>query len=142
MCVFCNIINNIWSSKKVYEDDDVLAILDLSQQGYGHTLVMPKKHIENMLEMDKDTLAKVMEVVRKLTILYKEKLHADGFNIVNNCNEVAGQSVMHFHMHIIPRYKDDNNKLLFLNNYDKENIKDANNEGLFDLDEILRKIKE
>lgn len=142
MCVFCNIINNIWSSKKVYEDDDVLAILDLSQQGIGHTLVMPKKHIENMLEMDKDTLAKVMEVVRKLTILYKEKLGAHGFNIVNNCNEVAGQSVMHFHMHIIPRYNGDNNKLLFLNNYDKENVKDANNEGKYDLDEILKKIKE
>lgn len=142
MCVFCNIINNIWSSKKVYEDDDVLAILDLSQQGYGHTLVMPKKHIENMLEMDKETLSKVMEVVRKLTILYKQKLGADGFNIVNNCNEVAGQSVMHFHMHIIPRYKDDNNKLLFLNNYNKVNIGDANNENKYDLDEILKKIKE
>lgn len=141
MCVFCNIINGIWDSKKVYEDEDVLAILDLSQQGYGHTLVMPKKHIENMLEIDEYTLTKVMEVVRKLCILYKEKLGATGFNIVNNCNKEAGQSVMHFHMHIIPRYESDNSKLLFINNYDKYNLSDANNEGKVNLDEILNKLK-
>lgn len=140
MCVFCNIINGVWSSKKVYEDNDILAILDLSQQGYGHTLVMPKKHVENILEIDDSTLTKMSLVIKKLCNLYKEKLNATGFNIINNCNEDAGQTVMHIHFHIIPRYNNDNSKLLFVNDFNKLLINDANNENKYDLDEILNKI--
>lgn len=141
MDVFDKIISGEFSSKKVYEDNDVLAILDLSQQEPGHTLVIPKKCVKNMLEIDEETLLKVTKVVHKLCKLYKEKLNCEGFNIVNNCNEVAGQSVPHFHIHIIPRYKDDDSKLLFINNYSKYDVSDANNKGKYDLDEILNKIK-
>lgn len=140
MCVFCNITQGIWSSKKVYEDENILAILDLSQQGYGHTLIMPKKHYENLLDIPADLLANISKVAQALAIKYKDALGADGFNIVNNCSEVAGQTVMHFHMHLIPRYADDKSKLLFVNNYNNE-ISEANNEDKYNLDEILEKIK-
>lgn len=140
MCVFCNLAQGIWDSKKVYEDDDICAILDLSQQTLGHTLIMPKNHYDNLLEMPKDLLEKIIDKAKDLAVLYKEKLGATGFNLVNNCNEVAGQSVMHFHLHLIPRYDDDNSKLIFINNYDGS-VKDANNEGKYNLDEILEKIK-
>ncbi|MGM9971019.1 MAG: HIT family protein [Anaeroplasmataceae bacterium] len=136
MCVFCNIISGVWSSKKVYEDEDVIAILDLSQQTIGHTLVIPKKHYENILELPEELLNKVMTIAKKLCLLYKDKLNCDGFNIVNNCNEVAGQTVMHFHLHIIPRYKDDNSKLLFVNNISDLAISEANNQDKYNLDEI------
>lgn len=140
MCVFCNITNKIWDSKIVYEDEDVMAILDLSQQTVGHTLIMPKKHYENLLEMPADLLAKISTVAQDLAKKYQTKLGADGFNLVNNCNDVAGQSVMHFHMHLIPRYKDDNSKLMFINNIDRYNITEANNQDKYNLDEILNKI--
>lgn len=104
MCIFCKIINHEIPSSIVYEDDDVLAILDLSQVTYGHTLVMPKKHVKNMLEADKETVAKVMEVTRQLSQKITQNCHALGCNILSNCNEVAGQTVDHMHIHIIPRY--------------------------------------
>ncbi len=141
MDVFDKIISGEFSSKKVYEDDDVLAILDLSQQTKGHTLVIPKKCVKNMLEIDYETLNKVMLVVHKLCKELKEKLNCDGFNIVNNCNEVAGQTVPHFHIHIIPRYENDNSKLLFVNDKFKVEGLEANNEGKYNLDDILSEIK-
>ncbi len=141
MDVFDKIISGEFSSKKVYEDDDVLAILDLSQQTKGHTLVIPKKCVKNMLEIDVETLNKVMTVVHMLCKSLKESLSCDGFNIVNNCNEVAGQTVPHFHVHIIPRYNNDNSKLLFVNDKTKVEGLEANNEGKYDLDSILDEIK-
>jgi len=140
MCVFCNIVNGVFSSKKVYEDDLCIAILDLSQQGYGHTLVIPKEHYANMLEIPEDLLAHLIKVTKNLCNLYTTKLKATGFNILNNCNEVAGQTVLHFHIHIIPRYDNDNNKLVFLNNVDKLDVTEANNGDKYNLDEILNKI--
>ena len=89
--------------------------------------------------MPKDLLEKIIKKAQELALIYKDKLGADGFNLVNNCNEVAGQSVMHFHLHLIPRYKDDKSKLIFINNYDGS-VSDANNEGKYDLDEILNEI--
>lgn len=141
MCVFCNITNKIWDSKIVYEDEDVMAILDLSQQTIGHTLIMPKKHYENLIEIPADLLAKISTIAQDLAKKYQAKLGADGFNLVNNCNVVAGQSVMHFHMHLIPRYNNDNSKLMFINNIDKYNISEANNQDKYNLDEILNKIQ-
>lgn len=104
MCVFCKIINKEIPSSTVYEDDNVLAILDLSQATYGHTLVMPKKHVETFLDLDKETLINVFSVTQDLAIKIKDKLGASGVNILNNSYPVAGQSVMHMHVHIIPRY--------------------------------------
>lgn len=113
MCVFCKIINGEIPSYKVYEDSDVLAILDLSQATLGHTLVMPKTHVQNMLDCDEETSSKVFKVVNKLSKHLMEHLPCEGINILNNNNEIAGQTVMHMHVHIIPRYTSDDCKFAF-----------------------------
>lgn len=106
MCVFCKIINHEIPGSRVYEDEDVLAILDLAQVTKGHTLVMPKKHYESFLDVDKETLNKVISVTQDLSLKLEKELGAKGFNILSNVNEVSGQSVNHLHFHIIPRYSD------------------------------------
>ena len=103
-CIFCKIINKEIPGKIIYEDDVCIAFLDLSQATYGHTLVIPKKHFENILEVDAQTLAHVMQVTQNLAKQIVEKLNAKGLNILTNTNEVAGQTVHHFHVHILPRY--------------------------------------
>lgn len=105
MCIFCKIANKEIPSYIIYEDDKFLAFLDLSQITIGHTLVVPKKHFANLLELDEETAKEALNVTRKVALLLKEKLHIFDFNIVNNCGEKAGQSVHHFHIHIIPIYK-------------------------------------
>ena len=104
MCVFCEIIAGNIPSSKVYEDDEVLAILDLSQVTRGHTLVMPKKHYANILEADEETTAACMKVVSRLSRQIVRNTGAIGLNVLNNCGAIAGQSVDHLHFHIIPRY--------------------------------------
>ena len=117
MCVFCEIINGNIPTNKVYEDDLTMAFLDLSQTTYGHTLVVPKKHVDNFWDADQDTIDAVMHTVKKVSGLLKDKLHCEGMNILTNVNPVAGQSVMHFHVHLIPRYgKDDTIKIEFSEN--------------------------
>lgn len=130
MCIFCKIINGEIPSKKVYEDDDVLAILDISQATLGHTLVMPKKHYANLLEIPQPEYQKVMIKVKEIAEKINTKLKPNGINILNNCNEVAGQTVMHYHVHILPRYTSSDLKIEFT-----DHSKDVN------LDEILNKLK-
>ena len=113
MCVFCKIIKGEIPSKKIYEDDDVLAILDISLATLGHTLVLPKKHYENLFSIENNDYLKVMEKVKMLAKAITSALNASGCNILNNCGELAGQSVMHFHVHIIPRYENDDLKIEF-----------------------------
>ena len=105
-CIFCKIINKQIPSSVVYEDDDVIAFLDISQATKGHTLVLPKKHYSNLLEIEEELLAKIIKVAKTIASSMVESLGAKGFNLVNNCNEVAGQTCFHFHIHIIPRYND------------------------------------
>ncbi len=117
MCVFCEIINGNIPTNKVYEDDLTMAFLDLSQTTYGHTLVVPKKHVDNFWDADQSTIDAVMHTVKTVSELLKAKLHCEGMNILTNINPVAGQSVMHFHVHLIPRYgKDDTIKIEFSEN--------------------------
>lgn len=104
MCIFCDIIDHKIPSKVVYEDDQVLAILDISQVTLGHTIVMPKKHVRNILEADDETIDACMHAVHMLAAQIVKNTGAVGCNILNNCGEVAGQSVDHLHFHIIPRY--------------------------------------
>ncbi len=104
MCIFCEIISGNIPGSVVYEDDQVLAILDLAQVTKGHTLVMPKKHYDNIYDCDPELLAHLIKVVQKLACELTEKLNASGCNILCNNNEVAGQSISHLHFHIIPRY--------------------------------------
>lgn len=128
MCIFCDIIANKIPSKKIYEDDDFLAILDISQTTYGHSLIMPKKHYDNYLKMPKNEAGKLMELANELGNKIVDNLDANGCNILTNCNQIAGQSVMHTHIHIIPRY-DEN-----------DTINISFKENNYDLNEILQKI--
>lgn len=108
MCVFCKIVSGEYSSSKIYEDDKVLAILDLSQASYGHTLVMPKKHYENIFDLDTETAMHLFSVVKLISNHYQKVIpNLKGINLLNNNGSKAGQVVMHYHMHIIPRYEDD-----------------------------------
>ncbi|MBQ1879108.1 MAG: HIT family protein [Candidatus Enteromonas sp.] len=102
--IFCRIIKGEIPSTKIYEDDDVLAILDISQTTKGHTLVIPKAHCDNFLSCPADIMHKVMDVAQRIGQAEMSILGAKGVNILTNVGEPAGQSVMHFHVHVIPRY--------------------------------------
>lgn len=130
MCVFCNIIEGNIPSAKIYEDDDVLAILDIFQATKGHTLVMPKKHYENILQIPEDDYIKVMSKVKKIAQVILKAFDAKGLNILNNCNEVSGQTVMHFHVHIIPRYNTDDIQIKFTDHSSQYNLEDIKNQIL------------
>lgn len=104
---FCKIAAGEISSATVYEDDDFRAILDLGPAAKGHTLVIPKSHSDNLLSVEPDTAAKALKVISKTANAIKEALGCDGINVVQNNGEAAGQTVMHLHFHIIPRYKND-----------------------------------
>ena len=126
-CIFCKIANKEIPGKIIYEDDICVAFLDLSQTTNGHTLVIPKKHFKNFLEVDDDTLAHMIKVTKDIANKIVTKLNANGVNILTNANEVAGQTVMHFHLHIIPRY--DNNDQIEINFSDRSN--EVNLDSLF-----------
>ena len=111
-CIFCKIANGEIPSRTLYEDEDFRVIMDLAPATKGHSLIMPKEHYKNIYEIADDTAAKVLPLAKKIATLMTEKLGADGFNIVQNNNEVAGQTVFHFHVHLIPRYNDDNQSLV------------------------------
>lgn len=106
-CIFCKIAAGEIPSKTIYEDDDFRVILDLGPATKGHALILPKDHYKNLYELPDDVAAKVMQLAKEMAIVMTDKLHADGFNLVQNNNEVAGQTVFHFHMHLIPRYEND-----------------------------------
>ena len=127
MCIFCMIANHEINSSIIYEDEQVVAFLDLSQVTKGHTLVVPKKHYENVLECDPETLGHVIKVTQMLSKRIMERTHAKGVNILNNCNEVAGQSVMHMHFHIIPRYSDSDAIEIKFNESEKQNLEEIAN---------------
>ena len=106
-CIFCKIAGGEIPTNTVYEDDLVMAILDNAPATKGHTLVIPKDHFADLFEMTEDEAAHIMKRVRKVADILKNKLSPDGMNLMQNNGEVAGQTVRHFHMHLIPRYKTD-----------------------------------
>lgn len=103
-CIFCKIANGEIPSKTLYEDEQFRVILDLGPATKGHALILPKSHYKNLYELPDATAADVMKLAKKMAAQMTEKLGCDGFNLVQNNNEVAGQTVFHFHMHLIPRY--------------------------------------
>ena len=103
-CVFCAIAVGEIPSFKVYEDELVLAYLDINPFSKGHTLVIPKEHSTGLLDTSDDTLAALAARVKKVAAHLKNALPCDGFNILQNNGEAAGQTVMHIHVHIVPRY--------------------------------------
>ena len=133
-CIFCKIVAGDIPSSKVYEDEEVLAFLDISQVTPGHTLVVPKKHARNLLEMDETTTAQLFARVSKVAQKVKAATQAPAMNIISNMEEIAGQTVFHTHVHLVPRYgTDDDLKIDFVAHepdFDKlaqvaENIKNA-----------------
>ncbi|MEH6943553.1 HIT family protein [Bacillus sp. JJ722] len=103
-CIFCKILNGEIPSAKVYEDEHVLAFLDISQVTKGHTLVIPKVHKENVYELTPEIASHIFSVVPKIANALKAEYQPIGLNTINNNGEAAGQTVFHFHMHLLPRY--------------------------------------
>ena len=113
-CIFCKLANGDIPTNFIYEDEDFKVILDASPASKGHTLILPKEHFANVYEIDEDILAKSIKLAKKIIEKETEVLKCDGYNIVQNNGEAAGQTVFHYHMHLIPRYKEtsDNEKLI------------------------------
>ena len=112
-CIFCKIAAGEIPSNTIYEDDDFRVILDLGPATKGHALVLPKNHYADLFEIPEDVLADAAKVAKKVAGTMKEKLSCDGLNLVQNNGEAAGQTVMHFHLHIIPRYANDGQHILW-----------------------------
>ena len=116
-CVFCKIINGDFSSYKIYEDDKILAFLDINPYCTGHTLIIPKDHTLDFNTIDRDTMIYILDKAKDIAKLVVDRLHADGFTLIQNNGKV--QEVKHFHLHIIPKY---------------------NNEEKLDIEEVYKKI--
>ena len=106
-CIFCKIANGEIPAATLYEDEDFRVILDLGPASKGHALILPKSHAANIYELSDELAAKAMILAKKMAVKMTEALKCDGFNIVQNNGETAGQTVFHFHMHLIPRYTGD-----------------------------------
>ncbi len=112
-CIFCKLANGNIPTNTIYEDDDFRVFLDASPATAGHCLIVPKEHFDDLEDLDEAIAAKTLPLAKKIMLQLKEKLNWDGFNLVQNNREVAGQTVFHFHMHLIPRYKDDGQKIVW-----------------------------
>ena len=135
-CLFCKLVKGEIPSKKIYEDEYVLAFLDIEPVSEGHTLVIPKKHFPTVFDIDKETLQKVAVGVKKVTEILKEKLDVDACNLFQSNGEKAEQDVPHFHIHVIPRREGD--KIKFWKYLEEP----KNETKQLDLDETHRKIAE
>jgi len=106
MCLFCKIVAGEIPAYKIYENEDVLAFLDISQVTKGHTLVVPKKHVQNIYELTPDVITPLFNAVPKISVALKKAFNPIGLNLINN-NDRPLQSVFHYHLHLIPRYEND-----------------------------------
>lgn len=113
-CIFCKIIEGEIPSHVLYEDEQFKVILDVNPATRGHALILPKNHYANLNELPEENAADVMKLAKKMMETMTERLNCDGFNIVQNNGEAAGQTVFHFHMHLIPRYKNDGEILKYI----------------------------
>ncbi len=130
-CIFCKIAAGENPSATLYEDDEFRVILDLGPASKGHALILPKEHYRNLYDIDEETAAKAMKLARKMVKKMTDVLGCDGYNVVQNNEPCAGQTVFHFHMHLIPRYEGDNVGLSWTTGELTEEVKN----------EILQKIK-
>lgn len=113
-CIFCKIIAGEIPSYTLYENEKFKIILDVGPATKGHALILPKEHYANLYELPEETAAEVIKLAKRMMIRMTDKLKCDGFNIVQNNGEAAGQTVNHFHMHLIPRYKNDGEILKYI----------------------------
>lgn len=107
MCIFCKIVDKEMPCYCIYEDKEVMAFLDISQVTKGHVLLIPKQHYDDFIECDDELLMHMAQIAKMLAKRIMARTDAEGMNIISNIHEVAGQSVQHFHIHLIPRYGDD-----------------------------------
>lgn len=107
-CIFCKIANGEIPSATVYEDSICRVILDVNPANKGHALIIPKEHFDNIYSIDAETAAKIFTIATEVAKAQKAELNPDGLNILQNNGEAAGQTVFHFHMHLVPRYIKDN----------------------------------
>ena len=112
-CIFCKIANGEIPSNTIFENEDFRVILDNGPATRGHALVLPKKHYADLFEIPVDVVADAVKVAKAVAGTMKEKLSCDGLNLVQNNGPAAGQTVMHFHLHIIPRYENDGQHILW-----------------------------
>ena len=112
-CIFCKIANGEIPSRTLYEDGEFRAILDLGPATKGHALILPKEHAANLYELPEETAGHAMILAKKMATQMTERLHCAGFNLVQNNGVCAGQTVMHFHLHLIPRYVNDQQNFLW-----------------------------
>lgn len=110
-CIFCKIANGEIPSRTLYEDKLFRVILDLAPATRGHALILPKEHADNLYDLPGETASAVMILAKKLAFVMRERLSCDGLNLVQNNGEAAGQTVSHFHLHMIPRYINDGQTL-------------------------------
>lgn len=110
-CIFCKIANGEIPSKTLYEDEKFRVILDLGPIAKGHALILPKEHADDLYELPEEIASDVLILAKKMAEKMKERLHCVGLNLVQNNGEAAGQTVHHFHMHVIPRYRNDGRKI-------------------------------
>lgn len=108
-CIFCKILAGQIPSQVIHEDEDFKVVLDVGPAARGHALILPKEHYDNLYELPDELAGKAMILAKKMATHMTEKLGCDGFNLVQNNGEVAGQTVFHFHLHLIPRYESDDN---------------------------------
>ena len=110
-CIFCKIIKGEIPCYKIYEDDKTLAFLDIANDIYGHTLVIPKNHARNILDVSEDDMLTIMKTIKKISKHYVENCEFDGVNIINANEPAAEQSVFHLHFHILPRKVNDGKQI-------------------------------
>lgn len=135
-CIFCDIINGKAKSEIIYQSEKVIAFLDINPLTYGHTLVVPKIHCKNLLEIPGDYFSEIMESIQIISKGLVNSFTLEGFNVVSNNGKAAGQSVFHSHFHIIPRFADDGHKVrLNLKKY-------KDNEMKFYVDKIRQSIQQ
>ncbi len=131
-CIFCKIAGGEIPSATLYEDERFRVILDLGPASKGHALILPKQHFANLYEIEEETLASAMLLAKKMAAAITKALGCDGFNIVQNNGTSAGQTVFHFHVHLIPRYENDDVGLGWKPGELTDDVRD----------EILAKVKE
>ena len=106
-CIFCKLANGEIPTATLYEDEDFRVILDANPASKGHARIIPKEHYANLYELEESLAGKAMILAKKMVAKMTDVLGCDGYNLVQNNGECAGQTVFHFHLHLIPRYKDD-----------------------------------
>lgn len=123
-CIFCKIAAGEIPSRTIYEDENFRTILDISPASKGHAIILPKNHAENIYELPEEDASKIFVVAKKVACAMKQALQCEGLNILQNNGELAGQTVFHLHLHVLPRYQDD--KVAFSWKHEKPSEEELN----------------